>query len=277
MIQRFRDRFATDPSEPLSRARLNARQRDERLIQSVEWKLIEMPLPRLQVIGETENPFLYRIAWDSSVRRQSVEHSDFDNRIILMDGVADSLIQLSGLLRPLIQRAWASMVAGMNRDATDEARLQEFLFGAPRISLDPVRQDLRELQENRCFYCDARLSGQVDVDHFVPWARHPDNGIENLVVADQRCNGNKRDFLAAGEHVERWTRRFTATGGTIQEQLSAIADRAGWDRHPDRTLNVARTIYSRLPGDVRLWLRARELVPFAAQRARIVGALSPRT
>jgi hypothetical protein len=25
-------------------------------------------------------------------------------------------------------------------------------------------------------------------DHFIPWSRHPDNGIENLVVTDRRCN-----------------------------------------------------------------------------------------
>ena len=50
-------------------------------------------------------------------------------------------------------------------------------------------QDLRELQDNRRFYCERRIDGQVEVDHFIPWARHPDNGIENLVVADQRCNG----------------------------------------------------------------------------------------
>jgi hypothetical protein len=190
-----------------------------------------------------------------------------------MQGVADNLVRLSGLLRPLIQRAWAGMVAGMNRDATDEARLQEFLFGAQRISLEPVRQDLRDLQNNRCFYCERRIDGQVEVDHFIPWARHPDNGIENLVVADQRCNGNKRDFLAASEHVDGWTQRFAAPGSSTREQLAEIARRAGFDRHPERTLNVARTIYSRLPNDVRLWLRAREFVPFAAQRARLLSAL----
>ena len=31
------------------------------------------------------------------------------------------------------------------------------------------------------------------MDHFVPWARYPDNGIRNFVVADPRCNGNKRE------------------------------------------------------------------------------------
>ena len=272
-IRKFRERQDADPSEPLSRARLQARDRYERLVKLVEWKLIEMPLPRLQIIGESESRFLYRIGWSTGVKRQDVERGDFDNHIYLFDRVGEHLVQLSGLLRPLIQRAWSGMIAAINRDATDEARLQEFLFGSQRISLDPVRQDLRELQNNRCFYCDERMEGQVDVDHFIPWARHPDNGIENLVIADQRCNGNKRDFLAAGEHVEHWAGRVFQRDGSMQNQLAAIATRAGWEHHPERTINVARTIYSRLPDDVRLWLQMRQFVPVASQRERLLQAL----
>jgi diadenosine tetraphosphate (Ap4A) HIT family hydrolase len=273
LIQRFRERHAPDPSAPLSRARLNARQRYDQLLDAVEWKLIEMPLPRLQVIGDAESRFLYRVGWDTSVKRRRIESADFDKRIQLLDGVAENLIQLSGLLRPLIQRAWAGMVAGMNRDATDEARLQEFLFGAERISLEPVRPGLRELQDNRCFYCERRMDGQAEVDHFIPWARYADNGVDNLVIADPRCNGSKRDFLASSEHVERWAHRFTAGDNPVREQLAEIAQRAGFDRHPEQTLNVARTIYSRLPDEVRLWLRSAEFVPIAGQRARLLGAL----
>jgi hypothetical protein len=172
-IQKFRERSAVDPSQPLSGARVQAPNQYSRLVKLVEWKLVEMPLPRLQVIGEGQDRFLYNIAWNDAVRRQDLEDGRFDNRIHLLEGVAEQLVQLSGLLRPLIQRSWAGMVAGMNRDTTDEARLQEFLFGAQRISLEPVRQNLRELQNNRCFYCDGRITGAADVDHFIPWARHP--------------------------------------------------------------------------------------------------------
>jgi len=147
-----------------------------------------MPLPRVQVIGNTESPFLYRIGWDTSVKRRDIDALGFDRRIYLQPGAGAHLTQLSGLLRPLVQRGWAAMVAGMNPAATDEARLQNFLFGPPRISLDPIRKDLRKLQDNRCFYCDDRITGQADIDHSIPWARYPDNGIENLVVAHQPCN-----------------------------------------------------------------------------------------
>lgn len=273
-IRRFRERTGADPSESLTRAKLRDPVRYERLLSTVEWKLIEMPLPRLQAIGDTQSELLYRIGWDTRVRRVDIEHEDFDRRIHLKPGVVDNLLRFSGLLRPLIQQAWMGMVVRMNRDATDEARLQEFLFGAKRIALDPVRDGLRELQSNRCFYCDGRITGSADVDHFIPWSRHADNGIENLVVADSRCNNHKRDFLAAGEHVERWVSRFDEVP-VIGRQLAEVARRADWERHSKRTLNTARTIYTRLPADVRLWLRAREFVPVAAQRTILLKTLRP--
>src|SRR5213592_5079376 len=42
-----------------------------------------------------------------------------------------------------------------------------------------------------------RASAKPDVDHFIPWSRYPDDGLENLVVAHARCNAQKSDFLAA--------------------------------------------------------------------------------
>jgi hypothetical protein len=77
-IRTFRERVAGDPSEPLSRARARHLDRYERLLKMVEWKLIEMPLPRLQVIGQVQTEFLYRIGWDTRVQRQDVKAGEFD-------------------------------------------------------------------------------------------------------------------------------------------------------------------------------------------------------
>ena len=86
----------------------------------------------------------------------------------------------------------------------------------------------------------------AEVDHFIPWARYPDNSIDNFVVADSRCNGLKRDFLAASEHVKRWTARFDSKG-TVFSSLRTIAERQMWEHHPQRTLGVARATYLHLP------------------------------
>jgi len=53
------------------------------------------------------------------------------------------------LVRLLVQRKWVRMVARLNREALEDSRSEEFVFGAERIPLDPVRQPLRELQNNR--------------------------------------------------------------------------------------------------------------------------------
>ncbi|MBE3074880.1 MAG: HNH endonuclease, partial [Actinobacteria bacterium] len=92
-------------------------------------------------------------------------------------------MQLGGLLRPLIEAKWANRILRFNRQVVSDAGLPEFLFGAERVPLAVARPVLREVQGDRCFYCGGRLRGAADVDHFVPWARWPDNGIENLVAA----------------------------------------------------------------------------------------------
>ncbi len=256
-ITKFRERQAADPFAPIWRSRQSSPRRFEQLRDYVEWKQIEMPLPRLQQLGDTENRFPYEIGWTVTVKRRDTEQADFDHRIRFAPGASAALIQFAGLLRPLIQREWIRMVATLNSDVVDDSRLDEFLFGCQRISMEAVREPLRELQNNRCFYCDTRISAAAEVDHFLPWSRHPDNGIENLVVTDSRCNSYKRDFLAAAEHVRRWTdQRF----GAKASDLGEIAGRLSWPRHPEQTIAVVRTIYLRLPERAKLWFRGRDFV-----------------
>jgi 5-methylcytosine-specific restriction endonuclease McrA len=82
--------------------------------------------------------------------------------------------------------------------------IEEFLFGADRVSLGPVANQLLELQEGRCFYCRKDVGHDRHVDHFIPWSRHPDNGLENLVLADGRCNLQKHAYLAGLDHLQPW-------------------------------------------------------------------------
>ncbi len=112
------------------------------------------------------------------------------------------------LIRPLVQAKWAVRVAARNPDLVDAERLDEFLFGAQRISLDRVRGPLAESQARACFYCDERMTRRLDVDHFLPWSRHPDNTLDNLVAAPAACNGAKSSSLAGMAHLGRWIERF---------------------------------------------------------------------
>lgn len=270
-IQAFRTRHAPDPDAPLFRASVQAPAAFRRLLDAVEWKLVEMPIPRLQVVGREEDRFLYEYGWEKDVRRGDVaakqrgEASGFDNTLRFLPGVAEALVRLNGVLRPIVHREWTVKVAAMN--GLPEARLEAFLFGSDRVPLAPVRGPLRDLQAGRCFYCGRALGEPGAVDHFIPWARYADNGIDNLVVAHERCNGQKRDFLAAAEHVERLVARNEGAG----TELEAIAGEARWTRDAERSRSVRRALYVRLPVTARVWLRGQELVPF--ERGRVLGAL----
>jgi len=99
----------------------------------------------------------------------------------------------------------------------------------------------------------------AEVDHFIPWARYPDNGMENLVLADTACNRDKRDFLAAAEHVQKWATRNRHDSESA-EALRLIAQKAAWATHPGETLGAARAIYLRLADEANLWRIGKEFV-----------------
>lgn len=242
-----------------------------RLMSTVEWKLIEMPIPRLQVTGREEDRFLYAYNWDQHVRQRDVsayqrgDSGAFDNRLLLGRGVAEALVRLNGMLRPIIRQEWATIVAGMNH--LPESKLEQFLFGIERSALAPVRGPLGTLQNGRCFYCDERLGREVEVDHFIPWVRYADNGLDNLVVTDARCNNSKRDFLAAAEHVERWARR----NSTATSELAKIGATLVWERDARRSRAVARATYSRMVDGAKVWKEQSLLV--GLEKPRVQRAL----
>jgi 5-methylcytosine-specific restriction endonuclease McrA len=249
-----------DPTGSLQSARIDAQVAFDRLVRKVEWTLILMPLPRLQVVGGDVDRLIYEIGWGLEIERnrrtvanyQRSLPSNFDNRILLLPGVGSHLVSLNGLLRPLIHRAWSAMVAQFN--GLEQSRLESFLFGIERSALNAIRPHLMELQSGACFYCGRRGSRDGQVDHFIPWSRYPDNGIENLVLADAQCNRWKRDFLAARQHVSGWRTRNAEQASA----LSAVAAEKSWPSHAADTLGVARSIYLRLPSHARLWLRKDE-------------------
>lgn len=269
LIDDFRRRHAPDPSATMHRARLHASKAYARLCKDVEWKLVEMPLPRVQRVGNENQPFVYHIAWDEHITRSVFQDGAvFDNRICFIGAAAEFLVRLSGLLRPLIHRKWAAMVARLNTDRLEDAALEGFLFGADRRTLEPVRAPLLDLQSGLCFYCQRGITGDCEVDHFLPWSRHPDNGLDNLVIAHAACNRDKRDFLAAAEHVARWGER----NDRHAHALTDIAADQRWERDAARTTAVIRGVYLRLPQGVRLWRLRSDFVP--SNRDEIVAALS---
>lgn len=262
-------------SESLWHAASNLPHDVERLLNLVEWKLIEMPLPRLQFIGRSEERFLYQYQWTQNVRQSAVsayqrgDPDAFDNRVILGPHVAASLIALNNLLRPFIQREWLRLVQQFNRARVPESRLEQFLFERDREALARIRDPLVELQERACFYCDERLDRKVDVDHFIPWARYPNNAIDNLVASHARCNNQKRDFLTASAHVKRWCHRRKVQANALQD----LARDFRWESPAPRSQAVALALYQQLPDDARVWRLGSEFARYEEDREQVLTAL----
>jgi hypothetical protein len=240
----------------------------------VEKKVIEMPLPRVQYFGNQENRFIYDIDWSRSTPQdlkqvtayQGSKESEFDNRINLLPNVADYLVNLNGLLRPMVQHKWAMEVAKINK--LEESKLEKFLFGSQRGAIAKFSEPLRELQNNQCFYCEDKFTSRTNkkpaVDHFIPWARVPNDGLANLVLAHSDCNGSKSDHIAAVEHLEHWLER-NQNQKQISE-LSIIADESNWDLRKDESESIAKTMYCRLLPNVELWRAKGDFILYESRK-----------
>jgi hypothetical protein len=187
-------------------------------------------------------------------------------------GVGGWLVRLAPLIRPLAQAKWASMVAARNLDLVDAERLNDFLFGAQRVSLARVRGPLAEAQRHECFYCAGRLVTAWDVDHFLPWSRHPDNSPGNLVAAHARCNNAKAASLAGLAHLRRWIERFADT--PVSDGVEAVRLSTGWPRRQDRVLATARATYLWLPEGTMLWREKAVYDPLDPAEVRAVFRLA---
>jgi 5-methylcytosine-specific restriction endonuclease McrA len=227
------------------------------MLDQVEVTVAEQPLPRLQAVGSSNTtfPFLYQLNWGpresfspARLRRQGPRGA----AVRLLPGAGDELLRLGPLVRPLVELHWTRMVAEINQVATVELDLHRHLFGSDRV-LPPkaLRDGIAALQDGRCFYCGQTLGTTPQADHFIPRIRCGIDAIENLVLADRRCNNDKRDLLPAPPHVSTWARRNQRHATT----LTSLATASRWDTDPTAAVAIARSIYRHLPpGGTPLWL-----------------------
>jgi 5-methylcytosine-specific restriction endonuclease McrA len=224
-----------------------------------------MPIPRLQRFGDgqfaVEDRFIYDYGWTENTAEGAVTRPDFDDRLFLRPNVGEHLVRMVPLLRPAVQSKWAALVARNNKTLVDRGHLDDFLFGTTRIDLGPARRPLLAAQRGRCFYCD-RVVRDPHVDHFVPWSRHPDDSLDNLVVAHAECNGAKSASIAGHAHLEAWVHRLH---DPVVDQIAADI---AWPRRRDRTVGIAGATYFWLPTGSRLWVRSREFEVIDPQQVR---------
>ena len=218
-------------------------------IDDVEANFARYPLLLLQVLGGASVPFLYSVNWSERVTRGQLNREP--GVLTFVAGAADELLRLAPLIRPLVEVHWVREVSKWSHLNVEEIHLRRHLFGADRTSFpDWLRDLLRDTQHDRCFYCEGPLGSRpTQVDHVLPWSRWPNDAIENLVLADGPCNGDKSDRLVVVRHVDRWLERVGASGPDLAE----VAAAHGWESSVDRSVALMRAGYSHIPLGSPLW------------------------
>ena len=181
------------------------------MVGEVDGVVREMPLRYLQTVGREPLEFLY-----ANVKGAK--------QITLKSGVAYCLRAFYELIRDLVQAAWVRFVQKLNANKLGNVTdLGTFLFGQERASLDAYRPILMDVQHGTCLYCKKPLQKQAQVDHFVPWSRYPADLGHNFVLAHDKCNNAKSDFLAAENHLAAWNERNKAHQAEFQARLVEAA------------------------------------------------------
>lgn len=237
----------------------DARRADADSVNALEREVVgtvmRYPIPLLQKFGSGQravlDPFIYEVAWDASLTVARANRDDFDDRLRLLPGAGHHLTAIVGMARPVVEREWLRYVADRNPGSVEEWQLERHLFGGQRRAPGRLAGPLRELQGGVCFYC-GEGSTRWEIDHFLPWARWPDDRLDNLVLAHRRCNNDKRAALAGLGHLRRWSQRFEP-GTAIDRSLDELATRLAWPRAPRRTAGAARALYLHQPPGTMLW------------------------
>lgn len=204
------------------------------LIRRARQIVVTMPLLRLQSIGTDEGAsqtdcFLY----ENIVPIDELE---------LYPGVAFCLRRFFPLLHGMVRAKWIGWVQAQNCEALGAVQdLESFMFGTDRRNVRAIIEPLLELQSGKCFY-RPNLSldpTTVHVDHFIPWAKYPCDAVANLVLASPSANNNKRDHLAATEHLDRWCERNDGQ----RALLASAAKEAGMEGGEGSIKQVAAWAY----------------------------------
>jgi len=179
-------------------------------VQAVAEVVRQMPLRHLQILGGKLQPFLYDYPCPSGIVR-------------LKPGVAFNLRRYQSLIQQLARTGWVNHIRSnrLNTPMLGQIDdLESFMFGSSRATLIEVAKVLAPLQDHRCFYCKQKIDQRAEVDHFVPWARYPRDTAHNFVLSHRGCNNDKREMLAAKQHLETWMERMHRSGKVIGELLT---------------------------------------------------------
>ena len=185
----------------------------ETLKKTVAATIKKMPVVYLQNFNGYTVEFLYRL-------------EESKTRLNLLPKVMYLLRNFSEIIDDLCQRHWIDFVR-LNKqnlvvlDGLPD--LDEFMFAPNRNQLAQVAAFLHDLQKCQCFYCGKSLRNTpYAVDHFIPWSLYPADTGHNFVLADERCNSQKSNYLASRHFLDRWRERNVQHDQLITQEIAQL-------------------------------------------------------
>jgi len=182
-----------------------------RLKRTVATTVKQMPVVYLQNLNGQTVEFLYCL-------------EDSKQSLKLLPKVMYCLRQFSEIVEELCQKRWIDFVR-LNKhnlvvlDGLPD--LDEFMFAPSRNQLGRVADYLIDLQQYQCFYCGKSLkNSKYAVDHFIPWSLYPADTGHNFVLADDKCNSQKSNYLASEQFLQKWQERNYLHDQSIVREIS---------------------------------------------------------
>ena len=227
------------------------------VIREISTLIRAMPLRYLQILGGTLVPFLY-------------DYPAPPRKVTLKPGVAYNLRRYQALIQQFARAGWIDHVRGNSRNQPMLGQiddLESFMFGSKRSSLTQVAPILEARQSGRCFYCQEKLRGAAEVDHFIPWARYPRDTAHNFVLAHRSCNNDKRDMLAASLHLRNWLQRNMDYGDEMGVQIGEL----GFVADITSSILIARWAYGQaLAVKAQVWSKKGVLEPISSDCLEVI-------
>lgn len=125
-------------------------------------------------------------------------YSYTSKQLKLEDGVADFLSEYHHVLFLLAVGGWVRFT----EQFTFAPKLYEKIAGnIPIRKHERYRRFLKEVQGEKCFYCQTEKETAFHVDHVIPWSFVLEDRVWNLVLACKECNVSKSDRIPDVSHL----------------------------------------------------------------------------
>ena len=217
-----------------------------RLKRTVATTVKQMPVVYLQNLNGQTVEFLYCL-------------EDSKQSLNLLPKVMYCLRQFSEIIEELCQKRWIDYVR-LNKqnlvvlDGLPD--LNEFMFAPSRNQLGRVADFLIDLQQCQCFYCGKSLkNSKYAVDHFIPWSLYPADTGHNFVLADEKCNSQKSNYLASEQFLQQWQERNYLHDQSIVREISQL----GFLTDLQRSHRVADWAYKQaIENEYLVWLGGKD-------------------